>query len=107
MIILWHMWYCLPTVSALIREKELILQDDVPVNVLVVAEMVLSPEGLAADVTAVGPLVSMGSLVNEEVVGFRELPVTELANKLLSRPAGPGQRGLQHSNKQHISVNIV
>ena len=76
-------------------------------NVLVVAEMVLSPKGLAADVTAVGPLVSVGSLVNKEVVGLCELPVTELANKLFPRPAGPGQRGLQHSDKQHISVNIV
>ena len=58
--------------------------------------MVLPPEGLAAYVAGVGPLVRVGSLVNQQVVGLGELSVTELANKLLFwfSAGGSGQRRL-------------
>ena len=52
-------------------------------NVAMVPQVVLPPEGLAADVAGVGPLVRVGPLVYQQVVGLGELSVTELANKLL------------------------
>lgn len=48
-----------------------------------VAEVILSAEGFSADVAAVGALVGVRSLVDQEVVRLRELPITELADKLL------------------------
>ena len=65
-------------------------------NVAVVSQVVLPPEGLAADVAGVGPLVRVGPLVYQQVVGLGELSVTELANKLLLgfRGGGSGQRRL-------------
>lgn len=48
-----------------------------------VPEVVLSPEGLVADVTGVRPLVRVGSLVDEQVVRLGEMPPAELANKFL------------------------
>lgn len=51
----------------------------VRVNETMVAQMVLAPEGLVADVALIGPLVGVCSLVNEEVVGFGELALTESA----------------------------
>ena len=50
--------------------------------------MILSSERLAADVTRVGPLIRVRPLVNQQVVALAELPVTELADELLARPAG-------------------
>ena len=49
----------------------------------VVSEVVLPSEGLVADVAGVGPLVCVGPLVDEEVVGLGEMPAAELANKFL------------------------
>lgn len=45
--------------------------------------MVLSSEGLMANITGVRPLVCVGPLVDEEVVGLGEMPAAELANKFL------------------------
>ena len=53
------------------------------VDVLVVTEMVLPPEGLTTDVTGEGPLVCVGSLVDEKVVALGELSVAVLADVAL------------------------
>lgn len=53
------------------------------VNVAVISEMVLATEGLAADVTAVGAFVGVGSLVDQQIVAFRELSVAVFADELL------------------------
>ena len=57
-----------------------------------IPEVVLPPEGLAADVARVGPLVGVGPLVDEEVVRLGELPVAELADELLFGPGGTAGR---------------
>ena len=50
---------------------------------LVVPEMVLSSEGLPADVAGEGPLVSVGPLVDKQIVAFGEVAGAKLANELL------------------------
>lgn len=50
-----------------------------------VSEVVLSSEGLVANVTGVRPLVCVGPLVNQEVVRLGEMSAAELANKFLFR----------------------
>lgn len=49
----------------------------------VVSEMVLSPEGLLADVTCIRPLVCVCTLMDQQVVWFGEMPATKLTHKLL------------------------
>jgi hypothetical protein len=56
------------------------------VNVAVIPQMVLPPEGLATNVTGIGPLISMSPLVDEQVVGLGELPIAELADEPLFGP---------------------
>lgn len=59
----------------------------------VVSEMVLSPESLVTNIAGVGPLVCVGPLMDEQVVGLGEMSATELANKLLfslGRKSAPG-----------------
>lgn len=61
----------------------------------VVSEVVLPSERLVANVTRVRPLVRVGSLVDEEVVGLCEMPAAELANKFLfGLGREPAPRGL-------------
>lgn len=62
------------------------------VDVTVIPQMVLSPEGLSADVARVGALVGVSPLVDEQVVGLGELPVAVLADELLlgARPIRSG-----------------
>lgn len=55
--------------------------------------MVLPPESLVADVAGVRPLVRMGSLVDEEVIGLGEVSAAELANELLFRLGGQAAAG--------------
>lgn len=43
--------------------------------------MILPPEGLVADVTRVRPLICMGPLVDEQVVGFGKVSAAKLADK--------------------------
>lgn len=45
--------------------------------------MILSPESLSANVARVRPLIGVRALVDEQIVGFRELAVAELADELL------------------------
>jgi len=49
----------------------------------VVPEVVLSSEGLVADITRVRPLICMRPLVDQKVVGFGKMSATELADKFL------------------------
>lgn len=51
-----------------------------------VSKVVLSSEGLAADVARVGSLVGVGSHVYEQVVTFGEVTIAILADKLFLRP---------------------
>ena len=62
------------------------------VDVFVVPEMVLSPESFAADITREGPLISVGPLVDHNIVRLGELSVTKLADEplLWSRGSGLG-----------------
>lgn len=48
-----------------------------------ITEMVLPTEGFSADVARVWPFVGVSPFVNEEVVRFRKLTLTKLANELL------------------------
>ena len=72
--------------------------------------MVLPPERLTAHVAGVGPLVGVCPLVDEEVVGLGELPVTELADKLFAGAAGPGGGGLEeavpHLGRHHGAEGV-
>ena len=45
--------------------------------------MVLSPESLAADITGEGPLISVGPLMDHDIVRLGELSVTKLADESL------------------------
>lgn len=56
----------------------------VRVDEAMVAQMVLPPEGLVADVTLIGSLVGVRSLVDQEVVGFGELTLAESAYEFCS-----------------------
>lgn len=58
-----------------------------------VPQVVLPPESLVADVTGVRPLVRVGPLVDEEVVGLGEVPAAELADELLFRLGGQAAAG--------------
>ena len=53
------------------------------VDVSVIPQVVLSPERFATYITAVRPLISVGSLVNQKIVGLSELSITELTDELL------------------------
>ena len=59
------------------------------VYVLVISQVVLPPERLAADVTGERPLVCVGSLVDQQVVALRELPMAKLADEPFLGPASP------------------
>ena len=58
--------------------------------VFVVSQMVLSPESLAADITGEGPLISVGPLMDHDIVRLGELSVTKLADESLLWSRGSG-----------------
>ena len=60
------------------------------VDELVVPQMVLPPKWLAADITGKRPLISVGPLMDQEVVGFGELSLAVLADVLLLQSFGKG-----------------
>ena len=55
------------------------------VNIAVVSQVVLPSEGFSTDVTGVGSLVRVRSLVDQQVVALGELPVAEFADEPLLR----------------------
>ena len=65
------------------------------VDVSVVPEMVLPAERLVADITVEGPLVGVGALVDEQVVGLGELAVAVLADEALLWPGRPSRSSQQ------------
>lgn len=48
-----------------------------------IPQVVLSSEGLVANVTCVGSFIGVGSFVDQKVVGLGEVPATEFTHKLL------------------------
>lgn len=52
------------------------------VNVAMISQMILATESFAANVTAVGTLIGVSSLVNQKIVGFGELTIAILADEL-------------------------
>lgn len=76
---------------------------------LVISEMVLSPERLAADVARVWPFVRVGPDVYEQVVRLAKLPVAVRANvPLLGLAARSGGRrlALHHGHGRHLLLDI-
>lgn len=55
--------------------------------------MILPPESLVADVTRVRPLICVGPLVDEQVVGFGKVSAAKLADKLFFRFGGQPPSG--------------
>lgn len=53
------------------------------VDVAMVAQVVLTTEGLAADITRIWPLIRVGSLVNQKIVGLCEVSVAVFTDELL------------------------
>lgn len=49
----------------------------------VIPQVVLSSEGLVANVTCVGSFISVGSFMDQKVVGLGEVPATEFTHELL------------------------
>ena len=75
------------------------------VRVLVIPEVVLSPECLAAHVAGEGPLVGMRPLMDHQVVGLGELAVAELADEPLLWPGGQltgGVLAVQHAGQHQV-----
>ena len=58
----------------------------------VVSEVVLSSEGFLTDVAGVGPLISVGPLVNQQIIAFGEVPGAVLAYELLLRTRSSASR---------------
>ena len=58
-----------------------------------IPQVILPPESLVADVTSVRPLVGVGPLVDEQVVGFGKVSAAKLADKLFFRFGGQPPSG--------------
>lgn len=56
-----------------------------------VPQVILPSEGLSANVARVRPLVGVRSLVYQQIIAFRELAATELADELLFGPGRPAR----------------
>lgn len=67
------------TFSTLLAFERLLFGVDIPV----VSEMILPPEGLVADVARVRPLVCVRALVDQQIVRLGKMAAAELAHKLL------------------------
>lgn len=64
-------------------------------DIPVIPQVILPPEGFVADVTRVWPLVRVGPLVDEQIVGFGKVSAAKLADKFFFRFGGqPPSRGL-------------
>ena len=77
------------------------------VNVLVVSQMVLSPESLAADITGEGPLISVGPLMDHDIVRLGELSVTKLADESLLWSRGPGLGGMRMIGMHWVTLTMA
>lgn len=52
----------------------------------VISKMILTSKGFVANITRVGPFISVSSFMYEQIVRFCELSVTKFTNKLLFWP---------------------
>ena len=77
------------------------------VNVLVVSQMVLSPESLAADITGEGPLISVGPLMDHDIVRLGELSVTKLADESLLWSRGPGLGRMRMIGMHRVTLTMA
>ena len=75
--------------------------------VFVVSQMVLSPESLAADITGVGPLISVGPLMDHDIVRLGELSVTKLADESLLWSRGPGLGGMRMIGMHWVTLTMA
>lgn len=48
-----------------------------------IPQVILSSEGFVANVTCVRPFISVGSFMDQKVVGLGEVPATEFTHELL------------------------
>lgn len=75
----------------------------------VIPEVVLSSEGLVADVACIRPLICVRPLVDQKVVGFGKMAAAELADELLfglggqSTPTGLALRRRELGHVQETS----
>jgi len=74
------------------------------VDVFVVAEVVLSSESLAANITRERALVCVCALVDEEVVAFGEFTVTIFADVSLLGSAEPSARAEEKSGEVRVPL---
>lgn len=65
--------------STIHKEKRTGEEESLPV----IPQVILSSEGLVANVTRVGPFIGVGSFMDQKVVGLGEVPATEFTHKLL------------------------
>lgn len=72
-----------------------------------IPEVILTPESLSTDVTREGPLVGVGSLVDEEVVTLGEVPRTELTNKLFLGAGGSVAACIQKESEGSLKLMRV
>lgn len=54
-------------------------EDSLPV----IPKVILSSEGLVANVACIGPFICVSSFMDQKVVGLGEVPATEFTHKLL------------------------
>ena len=57
-------------------------------NIPVISQMILSSKCFTTNIARVRTFISVGSLVDEQIVGFGKLSVTKFTNKLLSWSIG-------------------
>ena len=72
-------------------------------DVLVVTKMILPSEGLATDITWEGPFVSVGSLMDHEIVALGKLSVAVLADVTLLGTAEAPPRSQELPEMVNIS----
>lgn len=66
-----------------------------------VAQMILSPEGLAANIARERALVGVGALVNLQIVALGELALAVLADELFLWSGAVGADALDRADASH------
>lgn len=79
------------TLAALAAFEGLLFAVDVPM----ISKVILPSKSLAANVTRVRSLIRMSPFMNQQIVRFRKLPITEFTDKLFLRPGCSSRRSEQ------------
>ena len=58
-------------------------------NISVISQMILSSKSFTTNIARVRTFISVGPLVDEQIVGFGKLSIAKFTNKLLSWSIGP------------------